>query len=129
MADGDVRVDLAACLLLVERTRWLRVVWGRSRVDTRAVTEVMQISQRPQTVMPGEQQRLNAMALTAFVVVFFASVVGLVLGYVALHQVERTQEAGRGFALAAVILGWIGTIGVLLIAVALFVGSWVFRIF
>lgn len=98
-------------------------------MDTRAVTEVMQISQRPQTVMPGEQQRLNAMALTAFVVVFFASVVGLVLGYVALHQVERTQEAGRGFALAAVILGWIGTIGVLLIAVALFVGSWVFRIF
>lgn len=90
----------------------------------------MQTTQSPYSAVQTEQPaRLNAMALTAFVVVFFASVVGLVLGYVALRQVERTHETGRGLALAAVILGWTGTIGFFLIAAALFIGSWVFRIF
>lgn len=94
------------------------------------MTNALQITPSPQSVLQNEQQRrLNPLALTAFIVVFFASVVGLVLGYVALNQVERTHEAGRGFALAAVILGWVGTLGFLLLAAGLLAASWVFRIF
>ena len=39
-----------------------------------------------------------------------ASVVGLVLGYVAKGQIDRSsgQQTGRGLAVAGIVLGWIG---------------------
>lgn len=60
----------------------------------------------------------NGLALASIIVVWFASLVGLVLGYIALSQIGRTGEQGRGMALAAVIIGWIGTAASVLIAVA-----------
>jgi uncharacterized membrane protein len=69
------------------------------------------------------------MAIAAFIVVFFASVVGLVLGYVALNQIKQTQESGHGLALAAVILDWIGTIGAVLLVGLFLVGTFVLKLY
>lgn len=57
-------------------------------------------------------RRNNTMAITAFalslsgLIVGITAPVGAILGHVALGQVKRTGEAGHGFALAAVIIGW-----------------------
>ena len=50
-----------------------------------------------------------------------ASIVGLVLGYVAKGQIDRSggRETGRGLAVAGIVLGWIG-IGCSIVVMALF---------
>lgn len=45
------------------------------------------------------------MAIVGFILAFFVSIVGVILGFVALSQIKRTGEQGRGLALAAVIIG------------------------
>ncbi|WP_168203701.1 DUF4190 domain-containing protein [Humibacter ginsenosidimutans] len=57
---------------------------------------------------PATQQveQTNGLAIAALIVVFFSSVVGLILGHVALSQIKRTGQPGHGLALAAVIIGW-----------------------
>lgn len=87
----------------------------------------------PQQAIPTSQgvarPPLNGMALGAFISVFFVSIVGLVLGYIALGQIKRTGESGRGLALAAVILGWI-SIGLFVLVVGgFFVGSYVLKLY
>ncbi len=46
-------------------------------------------------------------------------VVGVVTGHIALGQIKRTGEAGRGMALAGVIVGWVG-IGIGVLGIVLF---------
>lgn len=72
----------------------------------------------PTTTAPA---RTNTLAIVAFVVVFFAGFVGLVLGYAALGQIEQSREGGRGLAVAAVVLGWISTaIGIVTLLILFF---------
>ncbi|AND15782.1 DUF4190 domain-containing protein [Rathayibacter tritici] len=50
--------------------------------------------------------RYNILAVVGFIASFFVSLVGIVLGFIALSQIKRTGEKGRGLALAAVIIGF-----------------------
>ncbi|MCI4659551.1 DUF4190 domain-containing protein [Cryobacterium zhongshanensis] len=50
----------------------------------------------------------NTLALVAFIGSFFVSLVGIVCGHIALKQIKRTGQDGRGFALAGVIIGYVG---------------------
>ncbi|WP_426624143.1 DUF4190 domain-containing protein [Leifsonia sp. McL0607] len=57
----------------------------------------------------------NTMSIVAFILAFFVSIVGIILGFVALSQIKRTGEQGRGLALAAVIIGFVEVvIGILI---------------
>jgi len=38
------------------------------------------------------------------------SVLALIFGYVALSQIKKRDESGRGMAIAGVILGWVGVV-------------------
>ena len=49
----------------------------------------------------------NVMAIVGFILAFFISVVGVILGFVALSQIKRTGEQGRGLAIAATIIGFV----------------------
>jgi hypothetical protein len=51
------------------------------------------------------QPRYSVLAIVGFIVAFFISLVGLILSIIALVQIKRTGERGRGLALAGVILG------------------------
>lgn len=51
--------------------------------------------------------RTNTFAIVAIVTVWFGAILGLVFGYIALSQIKRTGEGGRGLALAAVIIAWV----------------------
>ncbi len=79
--------------------------------------------------------RTNPLAVTSMVaslvgfvlawtwVLALGLIVGVITGHIALGQIARTKEKGRGMALAGVIVGWIGIgFGVLLlIVIGLFV--------
>ena len=48
----------------------------------------------------------NVMAIVGFILAFFVNIVGIILGFVALSQIKRTGEQGRGLAIAAIIIGF-----------------------
>ncbi|WP_223357700.1 DUF4190 domain-containing protein [Leifsonia sp. ZF2019] len=49
----------------------------------------------------------NVLAIVSFVGSFFISLVGIICGHIALGQIKRTGEKGRGFALAGLIIGYV----------------------
>lgn len=51
------------------------------------------------------------------------SILAVVLGHVALSQIDRLGQQGRGFAVAGVALGWVGVGILLLILVAVAVSG------
>lgn len=62
----------------------------------------------------------NPLAIVGFVLSLFIPIAGLVTGYVSLSQIKRTGQAGRGLALAAVVIGWVSTaLGILWIVLVL----------
>ncbi len=66
-----------------------------------------------------EQRPYNVLSIVAFVLsIVGVSLIGVILGHIALSQVKRTGERGRGFAVAALILGYIGiAVGIILVIV------------
>ncbi|GAA4739857.1 hypothetical protein GCM10023328_21180 [Modestobacter marinus] len=58
---------------------------------------------------PGWRRSTNQLAIVALVATFLLAPVGLVLGLVARGQIRRSGEQGDGLALAAVIVGGLGT--------------------
>ncbi|HET9897094.1 MAG TPA: DUF4190 domain-containing protein [Streptosporangiaceae bacterium] len=54
---------------------------------------------------------------------FVAATLGLALGIVALGQIRRRGEAGRGLALTGILLGSLGVLGGVVMAILIGVGS------
>jgi Domain of unknown function (DUF4190) len=50
--------------------------------------------------------RTNGLAIAALICSFFVSLVGVILGHIALHQIKTRGEGGRGLAIAALIIGY-----------------------
>jgi len=84
----------------------------------------------PYGVQPGygayaPAQKTNGLAIAAMIVAilgfvwalpFIGSLAGAIMGHIALGQIKRTGERGRGMALAGVVVGWIG-LGLIVLAV------------
>lgn len=51
--------------------------------------------------------KTNTLAIIALVASFFVSIVGIVLGHIALNQIKTTGEGGRGLAIAALVIGYV----------------------
>ncbi|MBB4071768.1 DUF4190 domain-containing protein [Leucobacter sp. OH2974_COT-288] len=76
--------------------------------------------EQPQAQQPGylppqqaplpQNEKTNVMAIVGFVLSFFVSLVGAILSLVALSQIKKTGEKGRGLAIAGAIIGFVGTI-------------------
>jgi len=65
--------------------------------------------------------RTNVLAVIAFICAFFVSIVGAILGIIALRQIKRTGELGSGLAKAAIAVGFAFFVLNIGIAVAIFV--------
>jgi hypothetical protein len=52
----------------------------------------------------------NRLAPVALILAVLVPIAGAILGHITLRQVGQTGERGRGLALAAVVVGWIGTV-------------------
>jgi len=65
----------------------------------------------PGTYPPAQQpNKTNVLAIISLVSSFFISIVGIVLGHIALSQIKRTGEGGRGLAIAGLVIGYIGLV-------------------
>ncbi len=84
-----------------------------------------QYSQSPYSQTPSGAQQYqygataptNVLAIVALVSSFFIPVAGIVCGHLALGQIKRTGENGRGLALAGLIIGYVLTALILLLIV------------
>lgn len=67
---------------------------------------------------PGAPQQAptNTLAIVALIASFFVSIVGIICGHIALGQIKRTGERGRGLALAGTIIGYV-SFGITVISV------------
>lgn len=53
-------------------------------------------------------ERWNVLAIVGFVLAFVVSLGAVICGHIALSQIKRTGEKGRGLAIAALVLGYLG---------------------
>lgn len=60
-------------------------------------------------VQPNPSEKTNTLAIVALISAFFISVLGIILGHIALSQIKKTGEGGRGLALAGTIIGYVIT--------------------
>jgi uncharacterized protein YacL len=79
------------------------------------------MSETPQ----GPGKRTNVLAIVGLILSIFFPLVGAIVGHVALAQIKKTGEEGRGLALAAVIVGWtltgLAIIGLIVAAIPIIV--------
>lgn len=52
----------------------------------------------------------NRLAPVALILAILVPIAGAVLGHITLRQISQTGESGRGMALVATIIGWVGTV-------------------
>jgi zinc transporter ZupT len=59
---------------------------------------------------PTTSGKTNTMAIMALVLTFVFPPIGLIIGVIALRQIKKTKESGKGLAVAAVALSslWVG---------------------
>lgn len=67
--------------------------------------------------------KLNTMAVVALVAAFVVSPLGAILGHVALNQIKTSGERGRLVAIWALVLGYLGTIGYVIVIISGFAGA------
>ncbi|QEO15194.1 DUF4190 domain-containing protein [Agromyces intestinalis] len=62
--------------------------------------------------------KTNVLAIVSLVSAFFISLVAIITGHIALNQIKKTGEQGRGLAIAGLVLGYIGlVVGLIVIVV------------
>lgn len=94
-------------LLLIVAPAWIARGWAVSR--DRARIRASAVAATPAVApAPGAAERTNAFAIVALCTAFVASVLGIVFGHVALSQIARTGEGGRGLAIAGLVIGYAG---------------------
>jgi hypothetical protein len=71
--------------------------------------------------MPGQEPRYNVLAIVSLVSAFVLSLVAVITGHMALGQIKRTGEKGRGLAIAGLVLGYVGIVSGIITAIALVV--------
>ena len=68
--------------------------------------ELQRYGQQPDGQQPFPQApKTNTLAIISLVSAFFVSLAAIITGHIALGQIKRSGESGRGLALAGLILG------------------------
>ncbi|MGV3103235.1 DUF4190 domain-containing protein [Rothia sp. 88186D007BW] len=62
------------------------------------------------------------MAILSLVFAFLINIVGVILGFIALNQIKRTGEKGRGLAIAGIVIGALSLLASILFFAFLFAG-------
>jgi hypothetical protein len=70
---------------------------------------------------------LNGLAIASMVlgivwIYWIGSILALVFGYVSRRQIKKTGQKGEGFALAGIVLGWVG-VGILVLVIILAIAA------
>lgn len=65
-------------------------------------------------------QKTNVLAIVSLVSSFFIPLVGIITGHIALSQIKKTGEQGRGLAVAGLIIGYVLLVVGIIIAIVWF---------
>ena len=65
------------------------------------------------------QEKTNTLAIVALVASFFTVVGGIVMGHIAISQINRTNERGWGMAFAALVIGYVYVAAVLALIITI----------
>ncbi|MCU1569638.1 MAG: hypothetical protein JWR33_379 [Naasia sp.] len=69
------------------------------------------VSSAPQYAATGSvEPGYNVLAIISLVTAFFVSLAAIITGHIALGQIKKTGEKGRGLAIAGLILGYAGIV-------------------
>lgn len=68
---------------------------------------------------PEAQAHTNGFAIASFVLAFFMTILSIIFGHMALSQIRRTGEKGRGLALAGLWISYLGVAAGVVVAVVL----------
>ena len=69
---------------------------------------------------PGGGQKYNVLGIVSLVSAFFISIVAIITGHIALSQIKKTGEQGRGLAIAGLIIGYVGLVVGIIVAIVWF---------
>ncbi|CAN5300610.1 hypothetical protein BH09ACT6_BH09ACT6_27550 [soil metagenome] len=75
----------------------------------------------PALVQPPASEKYNVLAIVSLVSAFLVSLVAVVTGHIALSQIKKSGEKGRGLAIAGLILGYLGILAGIVAAIVLVV--------
>ncbi len=75
-------------------------------------------SASPYTGAPSPQGRTNTLAIVALILGIVVPIGGIICGHIALSQIKRTGENGRGLALAGTVIGYVLTVLGIIITIA-----------
>jgi peptidyl-prolyl cis-trans isomerase B (cyclophilin B) len=67
-------------------------------------------------------RQTNTMAIAALVSALVLAPLGIVFGHIALSQIRRTGEEGRGLAIAGLVIGYVFT-GIFIVVVVIWVAT------
>jgi uncharacterized protein YacL len=70
---------------------------------------------------PATTNRVNILAVISLVLAFIFSLGAVICGHIALSQIRRTGESGRGLAIAGLVLGYLGLVAGLILVISVFV--------
>lgn len=62
----------------------------------------------------------NTMSIVSLVCAFVIAPLGIIFGHIALSQIKRTGEEGRGLAIAGLVVGYVSTL-LTILAIAFFI--------
>ena len=62
--------------------------------------------------------RTNAMAIASLVCAFVFAPLGILFGHLSLSQIKRSGEDGRGLAIAGLVIGYVITVGMVIVLIA-----------
>ncbi len=68
----------------------------------------------PYAASTGPVAKTNTLAIVALILGIVVPIAGIIVGHIALSQIKKTGEQGRGLALAGTIIGYVLTVGALL---------------
>jgi len=75
------------------------------------------------TPYPAQKSGTNVLAIIALVGAFVFPLAGVICGHIALSQIKRTGESGRGLAIAGLVIGYIYIAFIVLFVILAIVGS------
>jgi Domain of unknown function (DUF4190) len=71
-----------------------------------------------------DERPFNVLSIVGFVLSLVGvSLVGVILGHLGLSQINKRGERGKGFAIAALVLGYLGILAAIVIVVLILVTS------
>ncbi len=92
-------------------------IGSRKVIDSQRAAQRDSLSVIPNAVGAGSSNRLSPFAVLSLVFSLLVAPIGIIFGHIAIADIRRTRERGRGLAVAGLVVGYLWTAGLVTILV------------